>query len=107
MERVRAHLARADSELLKAAQRLLHPRTDDTSLRSLWCVLWPTPGIWLATHRRRWELGSGSKRQADEAGRSRAGALRKLPGVGRVGRPLREGNGLIRLLQMITVTCAL
>ena len=29
MEQVRAHLARADSELLKAAQRLLHPRTDD------------------------------------------------------------------------------
>jgi hypothetical protein len=29
MEQVRAHLARADSELLEAAQRLLHPRTDD------------------------------------------------------------------------------
>ena len=29
MERGRAHLARADSELLEAAQRLLHPRTDD------------------------------------------------------------------------------
>ena len=29
MERVRARLARADSELLKTAQRLLHPRTDD------------------------------------------------------------------------------
>jgi hypothetical protein len=28
MEQVRAHLARADSEL-EAAQRLLHPRTDD------------------------------------------------------------------------------
>ena len=28
MEQVRAHLARADSEL-DAAQRLLHPRTDD------------------------------------------------------------------------------
>ena len=55
MEQVRAHLARADSELLKAAQRLLHPRTDDTSLRSLWCVLWPTPGLWLATYRRRSE----------------------------------------------------
>ena len=107
MERVRARLARADSELLEAAQRLLHPRTDDTSLRSLWCVLWPTPGLWLATHRRRSELGSGSERQANQAGRSTAGALRKLPGVGRVGRPLREGNGLIRLLQMITVTCAL
>ena len=29
MEQVRAHLARADSELLEAAQRLLDPRTDD------------------------------------------------------------------------------
>jgi hypothetical protein len=29
MERVRARLARADSELLEAAQRLLHPRTDE------------------------------------------------------------------------------
>ena len=29
MEQVRAHLARADGELLEAAQRLLHPRTDD------------------------------------------------------------------------------
>ena len=29
MEQVRAHLARADSELLEADQRLLHPRTDD------------------------------------------------------------------------------
>ena len=29
MEQVRAHLTRADSELLEAAQRLLHPRTDD------------------------------------------------------------------------------
>ena len=29
MERVRARLARTDSELLEAAQRLLHPRTDD------------------------------------------------------------------------------
>jgi hypothetical protein len=29
IEQVRAHLARADSELLEAAQRLLHPRTDD------------------------------------------------------------------------------
>jgi hypothetical protein len=29
MEQVRAHLARADSELLEAAQRLLHPRTDE------------------------------------------------------------------------------
>jgi hypothetical protein len=82
MEQVKAHLARADSELLKAAQRLLRPRTDDTSLRSAWCVLWPTPGLWLATHRRRSELGSGSDPQANEAGRSSAGALHKLPGVG-------------------------
>ena len=59
MEQVRAHLARADSEL-EAAQTLLHPRIDDTSLRSPWCVLWPTPGLWLAMHRRRSELGSGS-----------------------------------------------
>ena len=29
VEQVRAHLARADSELQEAAQRLLHPRTDD------------------------------------------------------------------------------
>jgi hypothetical protein len=29
VEQVRAHLARADSELLEAAQRLLHPRTDE------------------------------------------------------------------------------
>ena len=29
MEQGRAHLARADSELLETAQRLLHPRTDD------------------------------------------------------------------------------
>jgi hypothetical protein len=29
MEQVRACLARVDSELLEAAQRLLHPRTDD------------------------------------------------------------------------------
>ena len=29
MELVRAHLARADSELLEAAHRLLDPRTDD------------------------------------------------------------------------------
>ena len=29
MEQVRAHLTKADSELLEAAQRLLHPRTDD------------------------------------------------------------------------------
>ena len=29
MERGRTHLARTDSELLKAAKRLLHPRTDD------------------------------------------------------------------------------
>jgi len=29
MEQVRAHLARADSELLEADQRLLHLRTDD------------------------------------------------------------------------------
>ena len=29
MEQVRAYLARVDSELLEAAQRLLHPRTDD------------------------------------------------------------------------------
>jgi hypothetical protein len=91
MEQVRAHLARADSEL-EAAQTLLHPRIDDTSLRSPWCVLWPTPGLWLATHRRRSELGSGSERQANEAGRSRAGALRKRPGVGRVDRPLRPGK---------------
>jgi hypothetical protein len=29
MEQVRAYLAGVDSELLEAAQRLLHPRTDD------------------------------------------------------------------------------
>jgi hypothetical protein len=29
MEQVRAHLARVDSELLEAAQRFLHPRTDE------------------------------------------------------------------------------
>ena len=29
MEQVREHVARADSELLEAAQRLLHPRTDE------------------------------------------------------------------------------
>jgi hypothetical protein len=40
-----------------------------TSLRSPWCVLWPTPGLWLATRRSRSELGSGSERQANEAGR--------------------------------------
>src|SRR5215218_5140190 len=39
-----------------------------TSLRSPWCLLCPTPGLWLATHRRRSELGSGSERQANEAG---------------------------------------
>jgi hypothetical protein len=77
MERGRTHLARTDSELLKAAKRLLHPRTDDTCMRSAWCVLWPTQGLWLATHRRRWELGSGSEPQANQAGRSRAGALRR------------------------------
>ena len=29
MEQVRAHLASADSELLEAAQRFLHPQTDE------------------------------------------------------------------------------
>jgi hypothetical protein len=48
-----------------------------TCMRSAWCVLWPTQGPWLATHRRRWELGSGSEREANQAGRSRAGALRR------------------------------
>src|SRR5215207_2299143 len=78
-----------------------------TSLRSPWCVLWPTPGLWLATHRRRSELGSGSERQANEAGTSRAGALRKLPGQEELLVRYDQGNGLIRLLQMITVACAL
>jgi hypothetical protein len=41
-EQVRAHLARADSDL-EAAQRLLHPQTDDEfSPRSL--VGYPNPG---------------------------------------------------------------
>jgi hypothetical protein len=82
MERVRAHLWPGPT-----ANYLRPPRGSSThglttGLRSLWRVLWPTPGIWLATHRRRSELGSGSKRQANQARRSRARALRKLPGVG-------------------------
>jgi hypothetical protein len=39
MEQVRAHLARADSELDAAQWLLTH---GPTSLRSPWCVLWPT-----------------------------------------------------------------
>src|SRR5215211_6926746 len=32
-----------------------------TSLRSPWCVLWPTPGLWLATYWRRFERGYRSE----------------------------------------------
>jgi hypothetical protein len=33
------------------------------SLRWPWCVLWPTPGLWLATRWRRSERGYGSERR--------------------------------------------
>ena len=61
MERVRAHLATADSEL-EAAQRLLDSHTDDEFGMAV--VRAVTQGLWLAMHWRRFERGGCDPRMA-------------------------------------------
>jgi hypothetical protein len=55
------------------------------SLRWPWCVLWPTPGLWLATRWRRSERGYGSERRGRSNLRDAFPLVSHPVGVARAG----------------------